>query len=522
MTAFDELNRFVHAWLRRLRWQRALAWAQRGFAAGLAFGLAVVLIGLWQARLLRGEFLALAGACALVLPVLAGITAFLWPVDVQQAARTFDRAFHLQERVSTALELHRMPETGLTGQQLQDALEAARDVRPGSGLPLRISPTPGLISLCLIALLALAWFRGGAWFEAAQQARNVERAVQEETETIEELLTGIETDDSLTPAQKEALSAPLEAALNELEENPSLEGSVSVLTSTSEKLRSLSDPQAGQTAQALQQAGEQLAGQQGSPLQSVGQDLANGKPSSAAVKLANMDVSQMSEAEAQQAADQLDQMADALEASDPRLAEELRQAAETLRNGDRAAAQQALDDAAGQLARSGQQLSYSQAAELAAGQVKDGAGRVLAAGGGQQPSAQGQAGNQQGGSTGGAGAGRGSGSGDTAPGPEAGSQPIPQGNGPGDGGESAYEQIYAPSLLGGENGPSVGLGNSGEEGEVIGTGPTTPSEPGDSTVPYDEVYGQYDAANQQAIDSGDIPNDYLEIIHDYFDSIEPE
>ena len=52
--------------------------------------------------------------------------------------------------------------------------------------------------------------------------------------------------------------------------------------------------------------------------------------------------------------------------------------------------------------------------------------------------------------------------------PHRGNSPIQQNNGPGDGGEASYEQIYAPSRLGGEDGPQVDLPNSGEGGEVIG------------------------------------------------------
>ena len=53
-------------------------------------------------------------------------------------------------------------------------------------------------------------------------------------------------------------------------------------------------------------------------------------------------------------------------------------------------------------------------------------------------------------------------------GQEAGSSPIPQDNGAGDGGKSAYEQIYAPSLLGGAGGDMLGMPTSGEDGDVIG------------------------------------------------------
>jgi hypothetical protein len=165
--------------------------------------------------------------------------------------------------------------------------------------------------------------------------------------------------------------------------------------------------------------------------------------------------------------------------------------------------------------------------------MQQGAGQVLAAGGGQQQAnqsgqdnqpGQGQGSNQAGqaNGTGGSGAGSGSSAGSEQTGNEAGSSPIPQDNGPGDGGETSYEQIYAPSLLGGEGGPQVNLPSSGEEGgEVIGQGPTTPGDPGASLVPYSEVYTRYEQINNRAIENNEVPQQFTEIIRNYFDALKP-
>jgi hypothetical protein len=323
------------------------------------------------------------------------------------------------------------------------------------------------------------------------------------------------------------LSKPLNEALQGLDDNPSLEGSVSVLTSTAEKMEAMSNAQTQQLGQALTQAGQQLAEQDGSPLQSVGQSLANGDILSAASQLSTMDLNDLSQAEANQLADQLQSMAQSLASSNPQLSSQLNTAAQALQNGDTAAAQQALQQAAQSMAQSGQQITQAQIAGQSAQQLQQGTGQVLAAGGGGQQSAQasGQAAgsNQSGSANGPAGAGSGTGEaqGPQSNGGESGSQPIPQNNGPGDGGESSYEQIYAPSLLGGEGGPTVDLPNSGEEGDVIGQGPVTPSEDGQSLVPYDQVYSQYEQVNRQAIDNGEIPLQFMDVIRNYFDSLNP-
>ncbi|MDO9300213.1 MAG: hypothetical protein Q7T89_02475, partial [Anaerolineales bacterium] len=98
--------------------------------------------------------------------------------------------------------------------------------------------------------------------------------------------------------------------------------------------------------------------------------------------------------------------------------------------------------------------------------------------------------------------------------------PIPQNNGAGDGGESAYEQIYAPSLLGGAGGDTLGVPTSGEDGEVIGASPTT-AEDGESLVPYTEVYSQYNQFNRQAIENGEVPAQFMDLIRNYFSSLQP-
>ncbi|MBV6402060.1 MAG: hypothetical protein CNIPEHKO_02364 [Anaerolineales bacterium] len=523
MSTISELNQPLHAWIRRLRMQRALAWSLRGFIVGLLVSLAVGSFMLYQAKILRVEFLALVLSASLLAAILFGLTAALWRIRPLDAARRFDLLFHLDERVSTAVELTRLPSRippEILDRQLADAVTAARKVNPRRDLPLRAQPREGLIALLCVALIALVWFRGEAMFQAAQQARAVEQAVQEQVTQIEEIIQQIEANETLTEEQKQALTDPLKEAQQALQDNPSLENSVSTLTNTGEQLQALSDPQAQQMGEALKEAGNQLANQNGSPLESVGEQLAQGNTVNAATELANMDISQLSAEEQAQLADQLNALAESLQSTNPELASQLNQAAEALQNGDTASAQQALNQAAQSLAQAGQQVASSQAASQAASQLQQGAGQVLAAGGGGQQASQTNQGGQNS-ANGGAGSGSGNESGESQSGNEAGSDPIAQNNGPGDGGESTYEQIYAPQLLGGEGGEQVNLPPSNQGGDVIGQGPTTPGEPGASTVPYNEVFSQYEQVNNEAIESGAVPPSFIQIVKNYFDSLKP-
>ena len=511
-----------------MRLQRALTWSLRGLVAALALSLLIGGTGLYQAKLLKQEFLALVISFTTSLPILFGIVAYFWKVQPMKAARYFDHAFHLKERVSTALELSAEDRANeIIQKQLDDAVSASHRVKPSRDLPLRFKRVDGTLALILALLIGILWFRGETLFAAASRQREVETAIAEQQTKIEEIIKEINANDSLTPEQKEALSKPLEEALQGLEENPSQEGAVSVLTSTGEKLQALSDEQAGETAQTLKETGSSLASQEGTPLGDIGKSLANGDFAKAAVDLKNMDLSQMSPEELQKLANQLEAMADGLASTNPQLAQQLRDAAQAIRDGDLARAGQALANASTQLANTGQQITYSQTAQQAAGQMQADAGQVLAAGGGNQPSQQANAStpgsSNQSGQTN-EGSGSGSGSGDAPetnqPGSEAGSSPIPQDNSPGDGGETTYEQIYAPSLLGGAGEDTLGLPTSGTEGDVVGTSPTT-AENGESLVPYTEVYSQYNQFNRQAIENGEVPVQFMDVIRNYFGSLQP-
>jgi hypothetical protein len=528
MTAINQLSQTLGQWIRWMRLQRALTWYLRGLAAALGLSLLTGGIGLYQAKLLKQEFLALILFCVVALPLAFAIAAYFWRIQPMRAARYFDRAFHLDERVSTALELQNENHSvEIIQRQLDDAVSVSHQIRPRRDLPLRFPKLDLALALFFTLLIGALWFRGEALFAAASQQRAVEEAIAAEQSKIEEIIKEINSSEALTDEQKEALAKPLEDAMKELKDNPSVEGAVSTLVSTSEELKALSDQQALQTQQSLTETGSSLAAQEGAPLEAVGKDLAKGNFAGAASELANMDLSQMTPEQLQKLAEQLESMAESLAATNPELAQQLMDAAQAIRSGDMAAAQQAMASAASEMVHASQQITASQMANQAAGQLQQGAGQVLAAGGGTQPSqgnvsTPGQGNQQSGQGNGGGGSGSGSGS---APqsnqaGGEASSSPIPQNNGAGDGGESAYEQIYAPALLGGAGGDMLGVPTSGEDGEVIGESPTT-AEDGESLVPYTEVYSQYNQFNRQALENGEVPAQFMDLIRNYFGSLQP-
>jgi hypothetical protein len=167
------------------------------------------------------------------------------------------------------------------------------------------------------------------------------------------------------------------------------------------------------------------------------------------------------------------------------------------------------------------------AGKSAQGQTAQGnqSGAGNQAGQGNQPgqgSGQNGSSAQQGSAGSGSGSGRGSGDSGDARGPEAGANPIDQNNGPGDGGETTYEPIYAPQRLGGTGDDTVTLPGSGDpNGEVQGQSGITPGTNNPSQVPYSQVFAEYANAYRQAIDSGQVPPQLRDLIRQYFSSLEP-
>jgi hypothetical protein len=548
MSVFDQINQQLDRWLRRYRLQRTVRWSLRGTAIALVITAIVTLFAVWRGALLQAEFVVITIGMTLVGFSVAVIAGYLWPLDRLTAARRFDRDFGLRERISTALELaHSDRSSGdIEQRQAQDALTAAQHVNVQHQLPLRINRIDAALTFgMLLAVMLVAW-RGESFFQWAVQTRAVQQTLAEEVAKVEAVRQQIATDPSLTAAQRKEMLQALQETQQQLQVAQSLEQATAVLTRGEKKFESLTNSQAEAQAEGLRQAGRRLAQNEGGPLQSLGQQLADGDFLAAAENLRNLDVSKMSASEVATLADQLDRAAEALQASNPELAQQLREAANAARSGDQQKAQQALDQAAQAMTQTAQQTAQSNVARKVTAQLGQGQQRMIAAG----RSAQGQTaqGNQSGAnaqsgqgnqtqpgsgqngsssqnsSSGGAGSGSGKGTGDSgdAKGSEASGKPIDQNNGPGDGGEAPYEPIYAPQRLGGNAGDTVTLPGSGNNtGDVAGQSGIKPGADTPLQVPYSQVFAQYANAYRQAIDSGQVPPQMKELIRQYFSSLEP-
>jgi hypothetical protein len=101
------------------------------------------------------------------------------------------------------------------------------------------------------------------------------------------------------------------------------------------------------------------------------------------------------------------------------------------------------------------------------------------------------------------------------------SGPINADNNPDGLGERAYEPVYAPRRIGGQpGGPNLFLEPDAGDAPLI-EGEFAPNAAGESVVPYDQVFAQYQQAANAALDSGRVPLALRDIIRSYFSALEP-
>ncbi len=102
----------------------------------------------------------------------------------------------------------------------------------------------------------------------------------------------------------------------------------------------------------------------------------------------------------------------------------------------------------------------------------------------------------------------------------AGQQPD-QGNNPDGSGERAFEPIYAPVRLGGEaQGEQIQLEPDTSDMPVL-EGEFAQNPTGRAVVPYNQVFGDYAAAANRALESDYVPLGLRDVVRNYFSGLEP-
>ena len=530
MNEFELLISRLRKWQRWNRLQKAIYYGARGLVLGFLISAFAAIFLIPSGRFLISEYIVvLAASSALGLVVAAGI-AWLWPQSQLKIAREYEQIFALKERVSTAIEMSQLDHVDRAWQtmQLNDALEATKQVIPKDGLQWHIPKLEISMLLVTFGLVLGSWFYGqGAFQQAATNAQN-QQLVEDEIENLEELISDIENSEQLSDETKEAVLSPLKESLEGMKQSKSLEEAVSALSEALQTLEEFSAP-GSEEFEGLQAAGEELAKNQDSPLTLMGEALAQGDLQAAAEKLAAIDLSKLNPEELANLSEQFLEMAQGLENDTPELAEQFQQAAEALQNQNLQAAQEAIAKASESISDSAQRAEASETARNTAAELADIQGQLMAAAmfgaasqsSGMKSSSSESPTTEQKGSFGSQ-AGSGEFEESRTPGKEAGLTPLTQNNTPGNSSEKQYDSVYAPQRLGGtsETELSLGTGEDAASNAVGGIGSTF-TQNAQSSVPYSEVYSYYEESTQQALESGSIPLSLQPIVREYFSSLDP-
>jgi myosin heavy subunit len=496
MSRYKGLLARLKAWRRWDTFHRGTFWGLRGTLVGMLASLifsffAITTESLQAASYLR--LLALGGVGGFGISLL-----LLWlkRPNLIQSARRYEQHHKLKERISTAIELHAdeniSPEWKAL--QLNDAYQASTEIDPRSGFDWRINKRDWA-GLLVVAVLAVGtWFYGQGAFEQAFIKAEQQAQIEAQVNEIENLITEIQTNETLSEAEREQVTTPLQAAVEELNQAESMEEAVSILADAQQSLDELS--QAGEAAsEGLQEASEKLAELQAEQKTPFGEAMSNASFQEAAEALNEM--SGNMDAQTQSAlSEELSQAAQAMQETNPEMAEKMQQAADALQQEmDAEQLQQTLEEIAEAMEQANEQMELSQAAEQSSEALESGRESLMQAGNESQPQSEGQemAGEQEG------------------------EQP---GSGFSESGEGAQDSTNAPERIEAE-GESEGLDPSGESSAALGQIASQFEQSGESIESYESFYTQYENSAWESLQSDAVPLALRSVVRDYFSSLNP-
>lgn len=550
---YEQVMSHLDRWQKRRLRSDATLWLPRGILAGLVAAAAVAALARFRPVLHNREVALIALVMALLGLILSLLAIYLRRATLLEQARYFDGQFGLQERVSTAIEIRsgRLSATPMLAEyQLADAAAAMSRVDDRAGLPVR-PRWQDIMLICLtVALIILAVILPNDQSSVLVEQQALAQVIAEEINGLQALERRLANDPRLDDSGRGALLEPIQGALDELNAGRlSREEAVAALSEAEAELRELSEVGDGRAtggqslAQALQAASQSLAQDSGSsPLAQAlaGADLA--EAGAAADRLAN-DLAQLSAAERDGLARNLQESARRLAEVDPELTAELTEAARALQRNELDQAQQALQAAASTLQQRAFDQSLAEQALAAADELQAARAEVAAAG--NQAGSEAMARDDQGeqaypgqgqadqGSSAGPGVGSSSGmdgSPDAGPGAMLGAGNAAEegqgAGGPGPGGGQATT-VFVPDYvdLGSQEGVEIQLpvecvANPERCGLLIEESPAEFSDV-QSLVPYEQVFGDYRNAAFEALEGDYVPFGMKGLVRDYFSSLEP-
>lgn len=502
-----------------------------GVAAALCLGIALVIaarfIPIYNVYL---NILKLAGAFAL--------TAFLYssfrtPGDAHAALKA--DSFGLEERTVTALELVGNQSTFAVLEK-NDALEHLKNIDYQKKIPLKPDKRYLLVCLILTAALALSGFIPNPMENRAEELHKLKAKISEQQKKADKLIEKVKDNPKLSEEQKKELEKKLSELKKELKAAKDGKEISKALGRTEKKLEYIKDKYA--PGEDLNKIADAFAkNEMTKPLADMIKK-GDERAFKANIKKMAEELKKLSPEERQKLADDLSKLAQEIK-NNPELSKAFSQLSNKLASGelgdfsgelselDRSISElmqnESIRNAISELAKELGNANSNDISSQQGQQGQDGSGHQ---GQGNTPGGNGKSGqgNQPGGNGQGGGQGGGAGSG-TNMGSEN-QTPIPpssSGINKKDGSQKKdgeYEKIFTPETLGGE-GETSNLNGS------KGTGGTTEQVITDksrtvrgSSVPYNQVVGQYKDKAMESINTSDIPPGMKDMVKEYFTSLE--
>ena len=451
-------------------------------------------------------------AAATITPWIAALLALLWPVPWEEEVRTLDRRLHLSDRLTTAWELAK----GITAApapmrklQFEETMRRLAQIEPRRHLPLR-PPRRALHALILLLalLIPLLALPNPQEVVLAERER-LEAATEEAAQQLEEAVQHLEENPALDEATRREAETILAEAMARLEDPQATpEEKMAALAEAERRLAALQSPQ----AEALQRHLSEAAPLSTEPVvQPLTEALERGDVEAAAAYLRSLAENEegepLTQEEINALADALAEMADQLAETEPAMAEELNRTAEALRSGNTAEAKAALQQAASTLDKAAQQQAPNQALQEAQAQVQEAQSKLAQASG--QPML-GEAGKQCQTSAGGTGQ-------------SSNNQGGTAQQGQGTSGHHEDSGSAAPYGQEGERLASEGESITIPRKELPGGMASSVQEatPGQSRVPYREIYSAYRQEAEATLSREPLPPALRTYVRTYFASLEP-
>ena len=516
-----------------MQWQNSLRLAWMSIGVGMGTTAILLLAGRLTPILLQSQLLRIGMFFTVALFLAGQLWVWLQLPSVQKAAKKADTALNLDERLITALELSAGTlETSptLKNALFNDTLSRLANAPISQAMPLgksRWLTTVGGVMLALsISLIVLATMPNPQDDFLNAQAQLDEMLAADIAE-LEALQTEILAETDPLSAQKvEAISDEIAALVDRLEKaraEKSAGEAMAALSEAQESLRGLESQKLTQ-ADALESMADTLAQSDTESAQAMANALENGDPAQAAEALSQMGDTAGTPA-GSSLAQTLSDAAQSVAANNPALAQSLQSAADALASGDAQSAQDALNQAAQQLAQAGGDAQSLAQVQQSLANI-EAAQSALAAQQGGTGSGQGAQANRGDGQGQGNGSGRGdpSGAGDDSLTSTQGTQGIiPTDNGANQNRTGEYDSVFAPQHLGGEGGEIVQPAPQNPDGGFdVGERLGDPNrDAGAATVPYADVYRQYADDANVALESDSIPLSMKDYVRQYFGALEP-